>query len=176
MRVSDSPIIEIRNPRSFYGGAFTASGSFGNLSWTANEAYAYAFKIHGDVDGADYVCVSAFWINGTTALAGNFEVGIYDEGNSLLASTGAIAQATANAIQTPSLSVTLPMGRYKLAIAGSSTGRLYGNIQNPQYDMRAASEGWQTYMASGYPLPSTWSPANNPNVNLPLIGIARVTM
>lgn len=175
-QIFDPPTIDMRH--SFSGSGFgyitgTSISTTNTAAWTANDAIDYDFVIHGP---DDWSCAYAYWINASTGLAGNIEVGIYEYGGArnLLASTGAVAQSGANALQTPALAVDLPPGRYRLAIASSSTSRFLGFTATQINAIRNLAGS--SKMSSAYPLPSTWTAGGVPAAAVPIIGISSVAL
>lgn len=67
------------------------------------------------------VITKLFWANGN-AVAGNLDVGVYDEGQNLLVSAGSTAQATISVLQVIDVTDTVvARGRYYLAIVSDTS-------------------------------------------------------
>lgn len=168
----DPPLIDIRN--TYNGSGLVMPGQGVGLSsspWTANQALNIDFVIHGP---DDYPCLYAYWINGATALAGNFEIGIYDMSDTLLVSTGSVAQSGTTVLQASSMAYDIPPGRYRLALSGSSNGRVMMSVVNQSNAIRQGLNS--SMMTSGWPLPSTWTAGQLTVVDFPAIGISKVAL
>lgn len=117
---------------------------------TANRAYLVPI-----VPAANGPVNKAWWINGGT-VSGNLDVGIYDKDGNRVASTGAVAQSGANAIQSAALTVvpTLLAGiPYYLAFSSSSaTSELFA-VDAAGAQIATACGFVQA--ATAHPLPAT---------------------
>lgn len=91
--------------------------------------------------------------NGATA-AGNWDIGIYDENQNRLASSGAIAMGTINVVQVLpfTASVTLRPGRYYMALMNTTaTATVFASAAAVTY----SHHGPYIQLAVGATLPST---------------------
>ena len=139
-----------------------------STAWgTANKAFHVPIVIE------ELVAFNKFYtLNGATA-SGNIDIGVYDENNSLVKSTGSTAQSGTNVLQEISVTeFVLKPGFYRLALAlSSATGTIFCmslvNADNSRpYDL--------TEEASAFPLPSTATPVlHTSGFFMPMIGIIR---
>lgn len=103
------------------------------------------------------VTVYKLWYS-TGTVAGNVDMGIYDENYNLVVSSGATAMANPNSIQVLDIVDTnLSRGRYYLAISASSSTATFGRY-NSSFIGYIRSQG-VTRQTSAHPLPSTFTPA-----------------
>lgn len=105
------------------GKLFNYMGPFGSGAWgTANLAVFFPFFVSIKTE-FDRMAV----YNGSTTIAGNFDMGIYDMTGNRLASTGSTAQSGASTIQYANLTaaVALDPGRYLMAFAADDATATY---------------------------------------------------
>jgi len=142
--------------------------SVGSNTWpSANLAIFVPFVIH---DRASFASVRAIIANGAAA-AGNWDIGVYDESWSRLASTGAVAMSgTGNIQDLAALVATLAPGRYYLAASSSSgTATVWGYTGYPAGLLAAVGLAQQ---ASAHPLPAVAAPAAYAQTFLPVFGLS----
>ena len=138
-----------------------------SVAWgTANKAFYVPITVLEKITIAKFYCT-----NGGTA-SGNFDIGLYDNANSKISSTGSTAQSGTNTVQSVSVAqFTIYPGVYKLAMSMSSTtgtqfmlNGLANASSTVQFDM--AEE------ASALPLPSTATPVTMTTLfAVPLFGM-----
>lgn len=117
--------------------------------------------------------VKAFWWNGAT-VAGNVDVGLYDDAWSRIASTGSTAQSGANSLQEVDITdFAVPPGRYYLAFASSDATATFSTVAAPDA-LRMPSIG-AAQEASALPLPVTATPAVITQTIIPIYGFSRRT-
>lgn len=108
-----------------------------------------------------------YWVNGAT-VAGNVDVGIYDEAGTRLLSTGSTAQATVSVLQQVNVTDTLiGPGLFYLAIAASLATATFLS-QNAAADTMLQAGVAQ--MATAMPLPATATLEKMVSVYKPLFG------
>lgn len=114
-----------------------------------------------------------FVVNGSTTIAGNIDMGVYDTSGTLLVSTGAIAQSGASALQLISADYTLQAGFYYAAFSCSSataTFFRYVSMGNP-----ARMAGFVKVASGAHPLPSSVTFAASDLGTYPVFGITKRT-
>lgn len=108
------------------------------------------------------------WFNGA-AVAGNLDVGIYDEAGARLVSSGSTAQATTAALQAVDVTdTTLIRGSYYLALASDTsdaTQKLYAVL--PEAGIPQSLGLLQE--ASAFPLPATATFAKYASAFIPVV-------
>lgn len=149
-------------PMSSEGMATTTTLS-ANVTWpSSNRAFYYPVRISRPVN-----LVKAFVCNGT-AVAGNFDIGLYDIGGRRLVSTGSTAQSGTSTIQTVTISLTVAPGMYWLALVCSSTSaRVYASTLSLPI---AKAYGWRRENTA-LPLPATMTPVTYAGTNCFLFGV-----
>lgn len=137
-----------------------------SVAWpTANQAIYLPFAIPSTA-----TFKRGYVYNGATA-AGSWDVGIYNEAGTRLASSGAVVMAGINVIQVLSLTanVTLTPGRYYMGLSNTlATATVFGNAVNVTY----RRSGLYT-QATANPLPSTATFATWTSQILPYFGISQ---
>jgi hypothetical protein len=134
-----------------------------------NQAFACPFQI-----AAPFLVRKVFWFNGTTATTDSADVGVYTEAGVRMVSGGGTAISGANALQEVDVTDTvLRPGRYWLAFAQNGTTATPMMTAMVSYNLRSCGCG---QMASAYPLPSTFTPAQVLSNNFPIMGIASRTL
>ncbi len=139
--------------------AVAASGAY----FSANAAVFYPFRL-----SAPFTSTTFFWLNGGV-VSGNVCGGVYDASFARLATTGSIAQATIQAIQTVAMAVTLTPGLYYLALAVDNvTAQLYNSVtSSPRNALTGARR-----QAAAFVLPNPGVPtANAPVGNVYVCGL-----
>lgn len=132
-----------------------------SAAWPANnQAYLIPFLLAGPV-----TITRLFFVSGTTPGTTNVDLGIYTEGFSLITSLGAKATVNTTDEMNPSAAngtlttpVTLPRGRYYVAMSAASTGTTVRSL-TATTAQAPRGLGMQT-MATAHPLPSTVTPAS----------------
>lgn len=122
-----------------------------------------------------FVAVKGFVMNGGT-VAGNLDIGIYDEAFTRLVSSGTTAQSGTSVLQELDLTdTTLRRGRYYLALWGSSASSLIFRSNTPSANELAVHGAMQqSSLASG--LPSTATPVRITSGYAPLAGLSQRTL
>lgn len=154
--------------------AALAAAAPASAAWpTANKAIYVPFELDEEVEVLQF-----WWQNGTTVGTDNVDVGVYDESGTLMGKTGATLSAGAAAAQTVTVAnLTLPAGRYYLAISVSGTTATF----------RAIAAGLTAYNSflgilqqlTAHPLPATgsWVPVKvTGNDYIPIFGISTRTV
>jgi hypothetical protein len=110
-----------------------------------------------------------FWANGAT-VAGNVDVGIYDESGSRVVSMGSVAQAGVSVLQEVDIAdVTLGVGRYYMALAASSAAATFLASAPPLQLCKGMGCAQQ---AAAFPLPASATPAPFSAAVLPYFGLS----
>ena len=139
------------------------------FNWpTANKAFFRRIFLPFDV-----VVSKIFWINGT-AVAGNVDAGIFEDVSYIkIASTGSTAQATANSVQSVTLtnSVKLKAGSYLLGVSTDTTTNCrigyFSTFNTPFSSILGCYEE-----TTAFPLPATATPvAQTASFLFPAIGM-----
>jgi hypothetical protein len=168
------PMLSVINPWSQEGGGptiiATGSGSlYAALStaWpSANAAHLFPFLL------SERTRIRRLWCFNGATVSGNIDMGIYAANHStpfLLVSSGSIAQAGANAVQSAAVDITLGPGRYLFALAcGNTTATFFRGQATAANFITPAAYEWR---ASSFPL-GTLGVAASQNY-LPLCGISR---
>ena len=92
----------------------------GNITWIANLATYVPFIL-----ARPKLIAQFFWVNGTS-VAGNTDVGVYNEGLTKVLSTGSTANSGTTTVQAVNVTDTLLQpGRYWLALASDSSTHIY---------------------------------------------------
>lgn len=115
-----------------------------------------------------------FWFNGSVpANYGNACVGIYDEAQARLATTGAVAAGTASVVQSAAFaaSVLLTPGVYYMAISFSASG-LNAITAYTASLSRGRFSGMYRQAVGSHPLPATAAFATWTSQVVPLWGVA----
>ena len=147
------------------------SASPASTAWPANnDAYAIPFQVSGVV-----TFTGAFMFSGTSPGTTNFDLGIYRDDFSRVASLGATAAVnTTGAIQpvaggTFSTPVTVPRGRYFMAMSSAATTLTVSAATNGNQVSRAFG---LFKMATAHPLPDPFVPASmGTTAFMPSIGL-----
>lgn len=141
--------------------------SIGSASWpAANRAIYLPFALDGPMPATGFRIA-----NGTAAVAGSWDVGIYSADGRRLASTGTVAQTGVDAVQTITLGSPILLGRgnFWLAImetsASASIYRVNAGAANDWLMWGALQE------ATGGSLPATATFASNTTAFLPYVSI-----
>lgn len=120
-----------------------------SVVWPANqEAIFIPFHL-----GDTATFTRGYIYNGATA-AGNWDIGIYDEGGTRLASSGAVAMSGTSAIQVIAFTaaVTLTPGRYYMALMNTlATATVFASAANLTY----SHSGPYLQLTVGTTLPAT---------------------
>lgn len=156
--------------RAFHGAAGLAS-----TAWpVANSAYLLPFAVAVPVTVAEM-----FFITGTTPGTANFDLGIYREDFTRIASLGATACVNTTNVPMPSgggafaAPITLPRGRYYMAMSAAATTVTVMAAAYANGFCRAV--GMQS-MATAQPLPATVTPASMSTTNfIPYVAMATIT-
>lgn len=164
------PVISSHSIESL-GGALRANSVSvpASASWPATSRAIYVpFTI-----AAPYLVQKFWWANGS-AVAGNCDCGIYTADGTLIANTGATAQAGTTTIQSVALGTPLLLlpASYYMALANSSTG----NVFRSSPAVAACQMFGMAQQASAEPLPATATFATIATAYLPLFGIASATV
>lgn len=136
--------------------------------------YLYPFRL-----SVEFPITFFWWVNGTTA-NGNVAAGVYSlDGQTLLSTTGSVAQSGTSTLQTqaPSATSILPPGRYYMALATSSTTSTFARNVNSAASSSAA--GWRmhtTTAGNNVPLPSALTFATITRTENPYYGITRLAV
>jgi hypothetical protein len=167
-----SRIITPFSPESIGGStALMQTGSTSSTWPSANLAIYVPVTIP---DRASFASLRAFFVN-ASAVAGNVDVGIYDEAWARIASTGAVAQAGTAVVQDlAALAAVLAPGRYYLAASCSSASAtnytLTGFVAGELAALGLAQQ------ATAHPLPATATPVAYAQTILPSFGISSVAV
>jgi hypothetical protein len=165
-----SPTVTDGLTRSFFAAVTPIS-----TAWTtANDAILIPFRVSSPVTFAE-----TFFITGTTPGTANFDLGIYGEDFTRIASLGATAcvnttdavmPAGGGAFSTP---VTLTRGRYYMAMSAAATSI---TVRAETYSNSVCRAIGMQKMASAHPLPATITPASvaNPQI-IPMIALTTIT-
>lgn len=140
-----------------------------SAAWpAANRAYGWAFYHLGS---KPFTSALAFWLNGAT-VSGNCDFGIYDAKFQRIASTGSVAQAGVNVLQSVALVVTLPPGGpYHFALACDNLVATHGRT-SPFLSQVNFAGGFM--MVGAFPLPATLTAVQFGTANmLPVCGLTR---
>lgn len=149
-------------------GRVLAAGGFGTSSgWpAANRAIFFPFDMT-----EPFNCVKAFIGNGGTP-AGNFDLGLYDEDGTRLASIGSTAQSGASDIQSVSLVYNITQRRVYFAMSSDSTS--FQVLRTNSFTSTVMNGVGIKEMASAFPLPSTATFADYTSAAyLPVAGISK---
>ena len=152
------------------GGRFVSTTTSASTLWpTANLAIYVPVEIP---ETTTYV--KAWVINGTVA-AGNVDIGLYDEGWVLKASTGATLVAGTSAMEEIDLTdFTVTAGRYYLGISCSlNTNTVFAQTAAVAGKLAALGCAQE---ASAHPLPATATPVLMAQTIYPEFGFARRTL
>lgn len=163
--------LEYSGPIARYLSNIAETASRVSAAWTtANLAYVIGFTA-----GLNIAINRAWWYNGGV-VAGNVDVGIYDQAGLRVASTGAVAQSGTNALQSAALTlaVTLRAGQgYYLAMSASdATAEMFAVDAAGAFV--AAAGGW-CQVASAHPLPTSITLATTTNRYLRVFGVTNRT-
>lgn len=134
-----------------------------NGAWpAANRAIYVPFSL------ARHRIAQIMWLqNGT--VAGNLDMGIYDEAGTRLVSSGSTAQAGASTIQIVDITDTLlTPGSYFMALAMDGTTGQTGRYNPSTQFLRCAGVQEQ---ASAFVLPATFTLANPSSAYIPIMGV-----
>lgn len=154
------PLYVISHSPGYGGGAFanaTESTLTANRAIYVPQLWDFPFIIN-----------KFMWWNGST-VAGNVDVGLYDESLTRLTSTGSVARSGASSIQEADVTdLYVSPGRYYLAYAhdsatattlvttwGFDIGRVYGHLDQ----------------ASAFPLPASGTGVTFADTSVPVFGI-----
>lgn len=155
--------------RGFHGTTAPASGAWP----TANTAYLVPFVV-----AYSTTIQEMFFVSGTTPGTANFDLGIYREDFTLIASLGATAAVNTTDVIQPvgggafASAVKLTRGRYYMAMSAAAT-TITTRCHVSSNDFMSAL-GLQQ-MASAHPLPATVTPASMAGTAfLPLFGVLLV--
>lgn len=142
-------------------------GALASTAWPSAQLALYVpFRVAQNVRVAGF-----FWMNGAT-VNGNTDCGIYDFGGAKLTSSGATAQAGANAIQSVALgaAVTLPFGVFYLALLSTSATATYFTGPNLVAE-EARHIGIADQASAGTALPANFTLSTPGTGGIPLFGI-----
>lgn len=138
-----------------------------SATWQAAQTALYVpFRI-----GQGITIKGFYWMNGAT-ISGNVDVGVMDWALTKITSSGAIAAAGANTIQTSALgtAVTIPSGVYYLAImCTSATATIFCGTALTVEGLRHLGVAKQ--VSVGATLPATGTFTAPDGANCPLFGI-----
>lgn len=160
---------------SRYCSVMDVSRSSGNLSlvlaaWpAANTAIYMPFWLPWP-----YPVRRMFWVNGS-AVAGNWDIGIYTTSLKLLYSAGSTAMSGASVPQyvSPSSPLLLDGGSYYLGVVHSATTANHAQGASPSL-VKVRQAGGILHQASALPLPDPMVPATPTGTGLlPLCGFTR---
>lgn len=145
-----------------FGNPQGTAGPPASATWpAANKAYFYPFTLPVRVQVSKF-----FFFNGGT-ISGNIDIGIYDSQGNKLVSTGAVAQAGANAIQAIDCTDTyIGPGEYYLAAScssGTATGRQLV-ITGATDELGGMQTGLTYQLTAAHPLPATATPVDNTDI------------
>jgi len=142
-----------------------AQGSVASAIWpVAAQALFLPFTIYTSMTIVQFSCVNGL------AVAGNFDIGVYDINGRLKIATGATAQVGADNLQwTPVAATTIGSGKYYLAMSCSG-------IVGQYYRVTAAANGvtstWgMAQMAAAHPLPAIATLATITGNYVPFFGV-----
>ncbi len=136
----------------------------GNITWIANLATYVPFIL-----ARPKLIAQFFWINGGT-VAGNTDVGVYNEALTKVLSTGSTANSGTSTIQAVNVTDTvLQAGRYWLAIASDSSTQVFSGDSivaraQDMFGIKQQASGWSSGLLSS---PTLSAPAQT---LLPLFG------
>lgn len=150
-----------------HGTGFNITGGtqIASAGWPANNRALYlAFELDRPM-----IATQMYVYNGSSATAGNWDIGIYAADGTRLVSSGSTAQTGSNAPQTFNITDTLlDRGAFWLGIAASSTSttvyRFNGGAANDWLIWGGMQE------ASALPLPATATFAVNTTQFIPICG------
>lgn len=144
-----------------------------STAWPANnDAYAIPFEVSTTLNIEEI-----FFQAGTSPGTTDYDLGVYNDQFQLLKSLGATASVNTSDALLPAgggtFALTLPRGRYFLAMSAASTGLKVRASVNAFHMMRALG---MFKMATAHPLPATFVPASmSTTAFMPTIGLATVT-
>lgn len=134
------------------GGHWSTGTGSTTIAITTNAAWVYPFTIFSQV-----TAYSLFWFNGT-AVAGNVDIGIYDEDLNKVITTGSTAQSGVTAPQIVSITPTeLTPGRYFLAISSNDAGADFTGVTTLPNDELATLGAFT--QGSAFALPASLTPS-----------------
>jgi len=147
------------------------SASPASVAWPANnDAYAIPFLVPAAV-----TFTGAFMFTGTLPGTTNYDIGIYREDFTRVASLGATAAVNNSGSLQPasggtfSTAVTVPRGRYFMAMSAASTTFTVSATVNANHISRAFG---LFKMATAHPLPDPFVPASmGTTAFMPTIGL-----
>lgn len=168
-----SPVITSISPEAVgipaaVGAALTAA----SVAWpAANRAIFVPFVI-----SSPYLVRKVWWMNGSGAVSGNVDVGIYTMGGpdgasgQRIAAAGTTAQATASVIQSVTLGtpILLAPGAYYMAMEASTSTQTFMRFAAAIANLTAA--GCALQAVGSMPLPATTTLATS-STYLPVFGI-----
>jgi len=145
------------------GSEAPASGAWG----VANGAIAFPIWL------TEPFWVRSLWVANGAAVAGNLDMGIYDEKFRKILSCGATAQAGVSVLQRVAVPVrTLEAGQYWIALVKDDVvGRVMRQTSLPA-PCQGAAMGLG--MAAAYPLPATFVGLESSAVYVPVFGISSI--
>lgn len=160
--------IEVCSPESCPEVDFMCT--YGTGVWpTANLAIFVPFVVYHPI-----TVFAIEWFNGS-AVAGNIDVGIYDEFGNKIVTLGAVAQAGTNARQKGDIADTaLLPGQYTMAMSASSTSAQLG-LHSPASLTHGRAMGC-FQMASAHPLPATATYAAYAQTKIPELALILVSV
>jgi hypothetical protein len=150
-----------------FSGVSLPSANFTSFAWpAANLAIFIPFPVQ------ETSPVQRMIVNVGSAVAGNIDVGIYDESGNRKASSGSTPVGSANTAQSISVSVSLPPGRYYMAISlSSATTQIFAESTLLENTVIGVKE-----LTSAFPLPSTAAFVdNNTRAYVPVISVSLET-
>ena len=148
----------------------TSSADLGlSATYTANRAYFVPFTLQAAIT------VAQLWIINAATVAGNVDVGIYNEAGTRQVSAGSTAQSGTTAMQVFDVANTaLPAGRYYFAFAASDATATVMGVSDAAI-WYARSWG-MLYQDAAFALPATATfAAPTTNTRVPLVGLTTLT-
>lgn len=158
-----SPLCATGDLMALAGVATTVGGS-----QTANLATLFPFLLPGDRT------ITKMAVFNSTAVSGNFDVGIYDEQFNRVVSSGSTAQTGTTAIQVVDIADTfMKAGTYYLAFVADNITGLYNRTTGISAPILRTVGVVQ--MATAFVLPTTITPASATTTFLPALSAHFVT-
>lgn len=178
-----NPVRKLRNSISItpmskeslgHVGRVQSSVILASTTWPANNrAILVPFRIRIPLTVA-----SLFVLNGA-AVSGNFDIGIYDDGNgsntvNRLTSLGSTAQAGTSVIQQAAKAITLASGNYYMAmVMDNTTGAVLAKVPGGSTAAVLAGFGCAQAALGSVVLPATITLATMASALLPAFGLSQ---
>lgn len=141
---------------------FNPAGAPASATRTANAGNFYPIYVPKQI-----ALTRLYWQNGSV-VNGNIDMGIYDDTDTLLVSSGSTAQAGTDTIQRVTISLTLDPGFYWLALAADNATAQFRHVATQQ----VRNHSGHFVATSSFPLPSTLPTPTSAAANIILCGAA----